>query len=69
MKRYLLFFSDGFYPAMGFNDMQGDFDTIEECHKKFNERNWNCFVEYHIYDTYDRRIIFCNDSDSALAGN
>jgi len=60
MNRYLLFYSSEFYPSMGFNDMQGDFETIQECHDKFNSIGWNEFVEYHIFDIEERRIVFTN---------
>ena len=30
MKRYLLFLGSEYYPSGGWNDFQGDFDTIKE---------------------------------------
>ena len=30
MKRYLLFSGDEFYPCGGWNDFQGEYDTVEE---------------------------------------
>ena len=30
MKRFMLFGHDSYYPSGGWNDFEGDFDTIEE---------------------------------------
>jgi hypothetical protein len=66
MKRYLLFYSADFYPSMGFNDMRGSFNTTEACHQAFKEHGFIDFVEYHIYDSHERKIVFCNDEESPL---
>lgn len=58
MRRYLLFYSSDFYPAMGFNDLQGEFDTIEECHDKYNSVGFNYGVPYHIFDLEERKVVF-----------
>ncbi len=43
---------------MGMNDLQGEYDTIEECHTKFHSIKWNCFVNYHIFDSIERKVMF-----------
>ena len=30
MKRYLLFYGDGYYPCGGWNDFHGDFDSLDD---------------------------------------
>lgn len=34
-KRYLLFYGDAYYPAGGWGDFRGAFDTIEEAHAAY----------------------------------
>lgn len=60
MKRYLLFTGDNYYPAGGFHDADGFFDTIEEAKdhivtdliKYVPNFNW-----WHIVDTETGKIV------------
>lgn len=38
--RYLLFHCPEYYPAGGFSDFQGAYDTIEECHEHCRDRGY-----------------------------
>jgi len=35
MKRYLLFYGSYYYPDGGWNDFEGDYDTVEEAMDDF----------------------------------
>lgn len=54
MKRYLLFSGDDYYPCGGWDDFEGDFDTLEESLKltKKHSDDW-C----HVVDTVTMKII------------
>lgn len=61
MKRYLLFFGMDYYPAGGWSDFKGDFDTIEEADARFQQfeksssslnGRW-----YQIIDTTNKLIV------------
>lgn len=50
MKRYLLFAFYEHYPAGGFNDFRGDFDTVEEVHAAFVASSCD---DLHIVDSQE----------------
>lgn len=54
MKRFLLFSGDIYYPGGGWNDFQGDFDTLNEATDKAIElkRDWD-----QIVDTETKEVI------------
>lgn len=58
MKRYLLFGYCQYYPAGGSDDVQGDFDTLEEA-KACAEREWWDFAE--VLDLVQRKWINLTD--------
>lgn len=41
LKRYLVFEFEQYYPAGGWNDFVGSFDTLEEARKK---SDWDCQI-------------------------
>lgn len=50
LKRFLLFAGSNYYPAGGWQDFRGDFDTVEEAkdyllYNPDTERNW-----WHVID-------------------
>lgn len=38
MKRYLTFFGSYYYPKGGMDDFIGDFDTMDECKNKIDDK-------------------------------
>lgn len=52
MKKYLLFAGDYYYPAGGFNDFIGSFDSIDEAKQAYANCDW-----VHIVDSETEKII------------
>jgi hypothetical protein len=49
MKRFLVFAGDSFYPAGGWDDLQGDYETLKEARESLSVKrpyDW-----HHIVDT------------------
>lgn len=69
MKRYLLFFGDIYYASGGMNDLEGDFDTIEEAEKRCKEllAGEPVLVWFHIFDTLEDGFVSEGD-ESAFNG-
>lgn len=51
MKRYLLFAGQVYYPSGGWDDLRGNFDTLEDCHEIINLRYTTDDYWWHIIDT------------------
>ena len=51
MKRYLLFAGDKMYPAGGWNDFIGSYDTQAEAVKMIEENTIGLYEWHHIIDT------------------
>ncbi len=54
MKRYLLFSGDEYYPRGGWDDFQGEYDTLEEA-KIIVERQGDDW--YHIIDLTTKETV------------
>ncbi|BBC78207.1 Hypothetical protein KNT65_gp286 [Escherichia phage EcS1] len=52
---YKLFLWDNYYPRGGLNDLEGEYDSLEEAMKtveaKQNESGYSCGGEYQIVDS------------------
>ena len=65
MKRYLLFSGDYYYPSGGAKDLDGSFDTLEQCIVEFYTQKAKCEARHtnqedywgHIFDAQTNRII------------
>jgi hypothetical protein len=65
MKRYLLFSNDWYYPFGGAKDLDGSFDTIDECINVFDMKKSQCNArnvnsdDYwgHIFDAQQNIIV------------
>lgn len=59
MKRYWLFMFSNYYPQGGMNDFSESFDTVEDCHKKYNDEceKWE-YDHYQIFDMGNKQMIY-----------
>ena len=57
MKQFLLFVGEAYYACGGFNDFNGDFESVDDCLEKINslqECDWQWF---HIFDTVLCKVV------------
>lgn len=55
LKRFLLFVFPTYYPVGGFEDFEGDFDTLQEAREKKNEifkERGPKYLDYQIIDSH-----------------
>jgi hypothetical protein len=45
MKQFLLFACSQYYPSGGWNDLKGDFETLDEA-----KEEWNKYAKEKVYD-------------------
>lgn len=55
MKRYLVFTGGVYYPLGGWDDFQGDYDTLEEAKARVKERHRNDWAQ--IIDTTTKQEV------------
>lgn len=62
MKRYLLFAGSTYYPAGGWHDFRGDFDSIEEAKAKIDQDEeasdgWGAYDWSHCIDSQTKEKV------------
>jgi hypothetical protein len=62
MKRFLLFAFNQYYPAGGWSDFEGDFDSAEEADTAGRKLRYD---EYEIIDTQTREAVDCRQIPDA----
>jgi len=51
MRRYLLFAGDQYYPAGGWHDFQGSFDSVAEAKEDYERHRWLKYWDWgHVVD-------------------
>jgi hypothetical protein len=65
MKRYFAFYGDIYYPNGGMIDFIGDYESLEDCKKKIEEKNLQAILDdpnwdwswFQIWDSHTRTFI------------